>query len=259
VSPPLFSPNEVTIALAEDGIAITLPSGKPRSMVSTEIYYHSANEILEAMQQVTKFVVIKNVRFLISNHFVRYGILAWKEDLYTKEDWLALARHDFNERLGLNSKSLVVQAHLGNFGENVITSAIDQSLVDGLTSIAKICNWNILAIEPFLMSVAKKIKNQNHWMVIAQPQKIVLCESSRGQWRRIRTLFPPRDQEYAHLTQQLSRDLSLRGDEEKPSQINAYVAPLLKKIWGKNSLFNETHISNTAKEGTSTAMWMVGF
>ena len=69
MSPPLFSPNEVTIALAEDGIAINLPSGKPKSMVSAEIPYHSTQEILNALQQVTKFVVIKNVRFLISNHF----------------------------------------------------------------------------------------------------------------------------------------------------------------------------------------------
>jgi hypothetical protein len=266
------SANPTTIALAADGIAICEEGKTPKLLASANTRYESIADLINALQSVSNKLKATTVRFVISNHFVRYGVLPWQEGIIARQDWLALAQYDFRKRFGAVADQWQVRVSLNGYGKTVAISAIDQALLDDLQALAQAQQWKIVAIEPLLMSILYSKKStqmdlpQNAWFVIAEPERVLLCETSGQEWQRFSQISPPSGDEAQQTKQQILRShqnnslLDTKLTHKKPSEVIAFIAPSLfsqAEAWTTDvcNLRIVKAASNHSHQ-TNSALWM---
>ncbi len=270
--------NTTSIALATDGIAICEAGKAPKLLASANTLYESRVETINALKSVTGKIKAKQVRFIISNHFVRYGVLPWQEGIVARQDWLALAQHDFRKRFGAVADQWQVRVSLNGYGKSVAISAIDQALLDDLQALAQTQQWQIVSIEPLLVSIlnsklgskhaTQKNIAQNAWLVIAEPERVLLCETNQQEWQRFTQISPPSGLEAQQATQQILRSLQnitpldTKLTQKNSRKVVAFVAPSLvnpEQQWISDMA--NLHVVKTASNHshrTNSALWMVG-
>lgn len=274
----LFGAANTTIALATDGIAICESGKTPKLLASANTRYESRAETINALKSVAGKINAKQVRFMISNHFVRYGVLPWQEGIVARQDWLALAQHDFRKRFGAVADQWQVRVSLNGYGKSIAISAIDQALLDDLQALAQTQQWQIVSIEPLLVSIlnsklgsksaTQKYTAQNAWLVIAEPERVLLCETNQQEWQRFTQLSPPSGLEAEQATQQILRSiqattpLDTKLTPNKYREVIAYVAPSLvnpAQQWISDiaNLSLAKTASNHSHQ-TNSALWMAG-
>lgn len=270
--------NITTIALAVDGIALR-ESGKTAQMLaSANTHYISRLDLTNALKSVASKIKAKRVRFVISNHFVRYGVLPWQAGITARQDWLALAQHDFRKRFGAVADQWQVRVSLNGYGKSVVTSAIDQAFLDDLQTLAQTQQWQIVSIEPVLSSVLQARHNsqkrtqenvaQNTWLIIAEPERVLLCETNQQEWQRFTQIAPPSGFEAEQTAQQILRSLQnstlpdTKLTQQKPREVLAFVAPSLinpEQRWESNEVrLRIAKGDSNHLHQTNSAVWMAG-
>lgn len=268
--------NVTTIALAADGIAICENGKSPKMLASADTRYESRAALVNALQSVTSHITAKRVRFVVSNHFVRYGVLPWQTGITARQDWLALAQHDYRKRFGAIADQWQLCVSFNGYGKTVVTSAIDQALVDDLRALAESNSWKITSIEPLLMRIltTKKTtgiqRKQNSWLVVAEPERVLLCETNQQEWQRFTLISPPSGQEAIQTTQQIMRSiqskmpLDTKTTQQKPTEVIAFLAPSLmpqRQEWAQALMGSYVSIHFVESTGyqpdqTNSALWM---
>ncbi len=260
-----FSPNNwfspITIALAADGIATREHGQSPKLLTSQNDCYPSRQALIDAIKSIASDIKVKRVRFIISNHFVRYGVLAWQDGIVSRQDWLALAQHDFRKRLGTAAEQWSVRVSLNGYGKPVVSCAIDKDLIDDLTSLAFVHGWKITTIEPLLMSIAKLAQQQKDmgWLMIAEPERVLLSESVNQQWQRFSIISPPRGYEAEQALQQITRSIQSADIADKPTQILTCIAPKLTGNWRSDATTLRPLQNGRLENNNTSAVWMTGF
>lgn len=266
--------NITTIALAADGIALRETGKTAQMLASADTHYISRLELTNALKSVASNIKAKRVRFVISNHFVRYGVLPWQAGVSARQDWLALAQHDFRKRFGPVADQWQVRVSLNGYGKSVVTSAVDQALLDDLQTLAQTQQWQIVSIEPILTSVlqaqhnSQKQSPQNTWLIIAEPERVLLCETNQQEWQRFTQIAPPSGFEAKQTAQQILRSLQnstlpdTKLTKQKPREVLAFIAPSLINLeqqWKSHEirLYIAKGDSNHLHQ-TNSAAWMAG-
>lgn len=249
-----------TIALAGDGIAILSPGSPPRLLCEAKNCYASSQEMLKALSNIANNIEAMRVRFVISNHYVRYGVLPWRDGIVSREDWLALAKHDFRRRYGPVAENWDVRVSFNGFGKNVVSCAIDQSLIEKLNHLALAQHWQIVSIEPLLMVVNKlaQAKMKANWMLIAESERVLLCESLNQEWQKFSVISSPKGQEQELSLQQIVRSLLKVSPSSKPDQVVTCIAPQLGENWRCDEVSLRPLPTNRQSGTKSSALWMVG-
>ena len=274
--PRLFSllglSSVTTIALAADGIAVCEAGQSPELLVSANTCYESRLSLINALKSVADNIKAKQVRFVISNHFVRYGVLPWQTGISSRQDWLALAQHDFRKRFGATAEQWQVRMSLNGYRQSVATCAIDQALLDDLYALAKAQQWHISAIEPLLFSVLaqpnvkKNTQSENVWLVIAEPERVLLCEANGAEWQKFTVISPPGGQESQQTAQQIARSIQTTVPENKlprqtPKEVVACLSPTLfnqSQSWHSDAVnLRVLPMSrSTSQNASHSALWM---
>lgn len=259
----------VTLALSADGIAMSASGQLPRLLTNVSVKL-STNELLldaftEALQDADLQKSSKRIRLVVSNHFVRYSVLPWQPEIISREDWLAIAQHDFRKRYGPVTERWTVCVSLNGFGNNVVASAIDKSLLDGLSSVAQEYGFKIIATEPFLMSVIKQYHagDDNQWLLIAEPERVLLCEMADNQWQRFSIISPPHQQEIEQGLLLIHRCIQSAEPEKCPTHILNCSAPSLFSAqaggWHCDQVAFKFLPKVITAQGLAAALWMAGF
>jgi hypothetical protein len=238
--PWLNSAGGITLAIALDGVALR-QSGETAKMISKEsLLKRDYQVVFDALQQHQNLLENQKVSLLISNHFMRFSVLPWQKNVYSRQDWLALANHAFRQQYGAVADSWQVRVSLGGarqgYGQAVIASAIDQALYDGLIEVAQQLNFSWQAIEPLTMCLLNhSTPSQAAWILIAEPEHLLLCESYQGQFQRFSVAAPPAGQESIFATQMIARAQLLLERQQQPSQTAIFVSGKLTDSWPKDS------------------------
>jgi hypothetical protein len=263
----LFKP--ITLAICVDGIALRIP-GQPARMLTKSPTNLATNELLlsafaEVLQDTALQKSHKSIRLVISNRFVRYSVLPWQSEITSREDWIAIAQHDFHKRYGPVAEDWKVCVSLDGFGHNIVAAAIDESLLNDLTSIARDYGCKLAATEPFLVSVLKQYKpsNDKQWLLIAEPERVLLCEISGNQCQRFSIISPPHQQEVEQALMLVNRSIQSVEPENRPTHILNCSAPSLSSAevrdWRSDQVIFKTWPKNIAIQNSSSALWMAGF
>ncbi|HSR01524.1 MAG TPA: hypothetical protein VLM20_01920 [Methylophilaceae bacterium] len=247
-----------TVALGANGIAVKVDGEEPKTLVKEEKCYKSSSALTEALVQASKQIEAGVVRFIISNHFVRYISIPWHDGLLARQDWVALAEHEFRKSFGKVAENWEVRVSLNNYGKRTVSCAIDQAFIDNLQLISVENKWQISSIEPFLMTALQNItlENQNTWMLLGEPERVVLVQYDQGDWKNFSVVNPPRGMEIEQSEQLLLRELTQVKESNCPKQVLACLAPELKGNLHIDSLnIKSVHIGN--KNMLNSALWMV--
>lgn len=258
----------ITLALSVDGIAIRAPKQLPRMLTAASVKFTTSDLLLKAfadvMQDETFQSTGKLLRLVLSNHFVRYSVLPWMSEVSSREDWLAIARHDFCKRYGSVAEHWKIVLSMNDYGCNIVAAAIDESLIDGLYQIAQQSACKLVAIEPFLMSLVADISsnNEKQWLLIAELERVLLCEVLDSQWQRFSVISPPHGQEMEQALLLVQRSLNSVESEERPDQILYCCAPFLSAhnmLRSELVAFKPLPSDVIMDRSSSVALWMVGF
>ena len=243
MSRPWFKSNSMTMAIAQDGVAVRLP-GKPASMLSTQnLTHHNYAAIFDTLHQHKNLLENQKVSLIISNHFMRFTALPWQAGLPARQDWLALANHAFRQQYGAVADNWQVRVSLGGYGQAVIASAMDQALHDGLLEAARELGFSWQAIEPLMMRLLNQAASpQAAWLLIAEPQHLLLCEVQNGQFQRFSVASPPVGQEANFATQMIARAQLQLPSQQQAATTVVHVSGQLNGAWPKEDMLKQRFI-----------------
>lgn len=120
----------------------------------------------------------------LSDHFVRYVVLAWRTGL-KDADWLAFAQHEFDRVYGRAAGERVLRIAPARRGAARVAAAVDAGLVEALRGAVHAGKGQVGAIEPNLCRVAnryaERMRGDGHLMVSEQG-RLTRLTSIRGAW-----------------------------------------------------------------------------
>lgn len=243
--------NTVTLAIAEDGIAIhaagnavRMLSNMPSNMLSAQNFLNrNYQAVVDVLQQHEKLLTNQSVRLIMANYLLRFIVLPWQEGVYSRQDWLALASHAFRQQYGAVADSWQIRVSLGGYGQTMVASAMDQALYDGLINTADQLKFRWQAIEPLAMRLLNNPKrDETLWILIAEPQHLLLCETYQGQFQRFSVASPPSGQESIFAAQMIARNQLQLPSQQKPRTTIVHVSGKLNGSWLPQNQTKQTAI-----------------
>ena len=133
-----------------------------------------------------------DVVIILSNHFVRYALLPWSEQLKGPEEEQALARIYFEKIYGSLAATWALRISEEGYGVARIASAIDQMLLDGLSAVFASTPLHLASVQPYLMAAYNQwryvLKDPNTCFVVAETGKVCIAMISDKNWWAVRSM-----------------------------------------------------------------------
>ena len=217
-------------ALGAEGIALRLAgAGGIRMLSSSSEPYSREHLLAELMTQAGELQAAKpglhRVRFILSNQFARYTVLPWQPGVYAMQDWLALAAHQFRKQFGPVAENWDLRVALQGYGAPAVACALDRELTERLLALSAEAGWTVQGIEPALMTVFDRHRahfaKSDHWLLLAEPQRLLLGQLANGAWQHFHVDSPPAGEESAAGQRMIERALRLQGGV-RPSAIACF-------------------------------------
>lgn len=98
------------------------------------------------------------VAVILSNRLVRYMVVPWHPALMARSERLAQARHCFRETYGDMAADWEIAMNAGGYGQAVLASAIDRTLLAGLREVCR--EWNLQSLQPYLTSAYRQFRRK---------------------------------------------------------------------------------------------------
>ncbi|SFU62319.1 hypothetical protein SAMN05216350_103196 [Polaromonas sp. YR568] len=151
---------------------------------------------------------------VLSNHFVRYALLPWSDQVTGAEERQAMARISFEKLFGSAAGGWAVRLSDDAYGKPSLASAVDMSLPDAIVQACHGAGVRPFSVQPYLMSVFNQYRKQlaaaNTCLVVAEPRRVGLLMAGEDGWFAVRTL-PLRNELSHELAPLLRRELLLAG------------------------------------------------
>ena len=129
---------------------------------------------------------------VLSNHFVRYALLPWSDQVTGAEERQAMARISFERHFGSAAGGWAVRLSDDAYGKPSLASAVDTSLPEAIVRACDGAGLRLGSVQPYLMSVFNQYRRQlaatNTCLVVAEPHRIGLLMAGAGGWFAVRTL-----------------------------------------------------------------------
>lgn len=147
---------------------------------------------------------------VLSNHFVRYALLPWSDQISDQNEEQAFIRHCFTQTYGEGAQRWALRTSPNGYGQTRVASAIDQELVDGLERVATAHSLRVISLQPYFMTVFNQWRHQLLgsvvWFVVAEPGRLCVSQLQQGRWHSLRTVKVGDDWQHA-MMRYLEREL----------------------------------------------------
>lgn len=154
-----------------------------------------------------------NVVVILSNHFVRYALVPYSDQISSKEEDLALVRHQFTHVYGTAVEQWALRLSDDGRSATRVASAIDQGLVTALQDIFQSGKLNLTSIQPYLMAAFNQWRHRfadAALFALIEHGRLCLATFHQHQWHSIKTVKIGEDW-YSELASLLNREKLLSG------------------------------------------------
>ena len=203
----------VSIALTPEGI--TINSGSKPSFIAVQAEMlagpSSWGPVLTELANNTAKIAVRRVKFILSNHYIRYAVLPWQAGIFSQQDWQSLAENHMRILYGDVINSWKTSVAMQGYGQPLVISAIDHLLLEGLEELASQSNWKIDVVEPAFITISNHYHHtikKNAWLMMIEPQRILLAEIVNDAVVRFSVVFPPIGLETNESIKLLKRELN---------------------------------------------------
>lgn len=183
---------------------------------------------LDTLQQVLPTFVQhrSDVVVILSNHFMRYTLIPYSAQIATKDEDMALLRLSFQRIYGHAAEGWALRMSDHGHEQQRLASAVDQSLLDAITTICSGPNLNLRSIQPYLMAAFNQWRHRldkNGWFALVETGRLCLAQFQQNEWRSVRTTKIG-DNWFDELAALLSREKLLTAQDSSSNEdIPVYV------------------------------------
>jgi len=128
----------------------------------------------------------------LSNHFVRYALVPWNEQITDLGEEQAFIRLCFTQTYGADARQWALRASPAGYGESRVASAIDQGLLEGIERIASAHGVRLMSLQPYLMTMfnqwREELQDASAWFVVAEPGRLCISQLQQACWHTVRTI-----------------------------------------------------------------------
>lgn len=131
-----------------------------------------------------------SLRLVLSNHFVRYALVPWSDDVTNEREYLALARRQFVLTHGRAATHWDIRMRLSDPGESHVACALDTPLLEEIRRIAQGHRLRLTGAEPLLMAGFNRwrpsLRTSSHWFLLVEPGMIFGAYVHNHRWQALR-------------------------------------------------------------------------
>jgi len=131
-----------------------------------------------------------SIDILLSDHFVRYAVLAWRPGL-SGDEWQAYAQHELERVFGAVSGRRLVRIAPARRGAARIAAAIDAGLVDAVQAVGREHRCRIRSLEPNLCQVVnrslRRSQGDGH-LLVAEQGRLTRLALRDGAWCDVQSI-----------------------------------------------------------------------
>jgi hypothetical protein len=127
---------------------------------------------------------------VLSNHFVRYMLTPWSDELSNDREQIEFARHGFARIFGQAVEQWEVRLGLDEAGAPYVACAVDRALIERLQEITENNRLRLISIQPYLMAAFNhwhaRFQEGSQWFVLAERGRLCLALLQDNHWRWLR-------------------------------------------------------------------------
>jgi hypothetical protein len=133
------------------------------------------------------------VTVVLSNHFVRYGLVDAPPRGVRPDEALALARFHFTKLHGERAAAWDVRVTSGRRGKPGVASAIDRRLINELQSIfPRAARPRLTSVQPYLMCAFNRWRThlgaRGGWLLLPEPGRVCLALLVGDVWQALQSV-----------------------------------------------------------------------
>jgi hypothetical protein len=163
---------------------------------------------------------------VLSNHFARYQLLPWSDEIGSDAELVAYARQSFAQVHGEAAKGWAVSVDEARRGQPSLACAVDRGLIDGLDQAFAISKSRLVSVQPYLASafntLRKGFADESAWFVVVEDGKLLLSLLLKGKWQAVAARKVSAETWAEELPLLLDREWRLKGIAEGPRQVYLY-------------------------------------
>ncbi|HSO06740.1 MAG TPA: hypothetical protein VLW45_05850 [Pelomicrobium sp.] len=127
----------------------------------------------------------KRAHVILSNHFVRYVLVPWNEQVVRPAERRLQARNLLAATFGGTVAGWEIALAEPGYGEPALACATDGALLDALTAVLESARLRVDSVRPYLVAAYNAASGQldaNGCLAVAEPGRLSLAAFSGGRW-----------------------------------------------------------------------------
>ena len=127
---------------------------------------------------------------VLSNHYARYALLPWSDELSGADEEQAYARHHFLRIYGPRANTWTLRASAAPAGAPRVAAGVDSGLLEALAgSFGAGKGAKLVSVQPYLMAAFNRWRSAfpaaGAWLLLLEPGRACLALQSGGRWRSL--------------------------------------------------------------------------
>lgn len=145
-----------------------------------------------ALAETLKAAAIRSgqLAVVLSNHFVRYLLIPWNEQIGSIEEQQAYVHASFERVFGAAANGWSVTCAPERAGAPRLAAAVDKGLMDAVQSAVASSHLTLASIQPYLMYAfnrfRKLLPRRDFLLATGEPGRLCLVAAADGSWRAVR-------------------------------------------------------------------------
>ena len=200
--------DELRVVLAPDQVALvrlgwTLTKRGPTRRVEAKIVVACTpasegetpwDEAVRTLEKELPRVVARKsaATVILSNHFMRYTLMPWNDELSGAAEEEAYARHCFRQIYGAAAEQWELRLSPEAAGQPQLASAVDRRLLAALRGVFERKGVALASLQPRLMAAFNhcqpSLQKRSGWFVLYEPGCLCLALLQHGHWASVRTM-----------------------------------------------------------------------
>ena len=231
----LLWPDQLRIALSPERVVAVRLSGFPqRKLVAKEIiscsetqpnWKAALEELGQALQTKPSWKGAE-ASVVLSNHFARYQLLPWSDEIGSEAELAAYAAQSFGQVHGEIARHWTVSVNEAHRGKATLACAVDRELIDGLNQVFTASKSRLVSVQPYLASAfnahSKSFAKDSAWFVVVEDGKLLLSLLLKGAWQAVAARKVSAESWAEELPLLLDREWRLKGITEGPRRVYLY-------------------------------------
>lgn len=164
---------------------------------------------------------------VLSNHFVRYQVLPWRDEIASHDEMTAYAQASFEQVFGADSADWEITVGPEPIGRARLAAALPRRMKTALEELVAATPLRLGSVQPYLASAFNRLcadeKTQSLLFVLVEPRRASLLLRQDDQWQHVRVSAGADNADA--ITDLITRELSLAGISESGTPAIVVHAP----------------------------------